>query len=311
MFPQSLLDRWTGRPDGVLVVLGSANVDLVMRQPRLAQPGETIAGHRFEPVPGGKGLNQAVAAARAGGRVAFLGRVGNDDMGRQLADFLRSEGVDVNGLVVEPRCPTGVAQVSVLDGGENAIVVAAGANASTHWSGRDEKLVTTAAAVIAQQERPEKLVRAAFEVARAHGVLTVLTPAPVSSGAHSLLPLVDILRLNEHEATELAGHSDATDAAQRLSRDQRLVVMTRGPASSIVAHNGAVVHREPARQASVVDTTGAGDCFAGTLVARLAAGDPPTSAIRSATVAASLSVGREGAAVAMPLWSEVQEAADY
>ncbi|MBL0885246.1 ribokinase [Myceligenerans indicum] len=306
MTAKTSLDRWSERQGGVLAVLGSVNLDMVIRQPRLPRPGETIFGHRLDRVPGGKGLNQAIAAARAGGQVAFLGRVGDDDVGPRLVELLAGEGVDVARLIAEPGLPTGVAQVSVLDDGENAIVVAAGANDSADWSMHDERLLATATAVIAQLERPAELVRRAFRVARTRGVITVLTPAPVTPEARTLLALVDVLLLNENEAKELAGDLDATAAARELSRGSRLVVMTRGRGSTLVAHDGAVVHEEPTLPTRVVDTTGAGDCFAGTLVARLAAGEPLEVAIRSATTAASLCVSRDGASASMPFWSEVR-----
>ncbi|MFQ6171524.1 ribokinase [Oryzobacter sp. R7] len=294
-----------GRPGGTIAVVGSAKLDLVIRQERLPRPGETVLGRTFDRVPGGKGLNQAVAAARAGGRVAFLGRVGDDAEGRQLAQTLRPESVDTHRLITDPTRGTGIAQVSVLDGGENAIVVAAGANASSDWSPDDEALLTTAAAVVAQLERPVPLVRRAFEAARALGVFTVLTPAPVSADALALLPLVDLLLLNEHEARALAAQEDPLAAARSLSPG-RIVILTRGSASTLVAHEGALVHDEPARPAAAVDTTGAGDCFAGTLVARLASGDSFKAAIGAATVAASLSVARPGAAASMPTWVEIE-----
>jgi ribokinase len=302
----------TGRSEGPwvgpLAVLGSANMDFVTRQQRLPKPGETIFGREFDRVPGGKGLNQAVAAARAGGAVAFLGSVGDDDMGAQLTQLLLAEGVDVRRLTSESSRSTGIAQVSVLDDGENAIVVIAGANESDNWAREDEVLVSTSSALVSQLERPAALVRVALETARRHGVITVLTPAPVSAEARELLPLVDILLLNEHEARELAHEPNSGAAAEQLSRICRLVILTRGPASTLVAREGVVVYEQSARPTTVVDTTGAGDCFAGTLLARLAVGDQLEEALRIATIAASLSVGRAGASPSMPTWTDLLEA---
>lgn len=292
---------------GPLAVLGSVNLDLVTRQQRLPVPGETIFGREFERVPGGKGLNQAIAAARAGGHVAFLGRVGDDSMGVQLTELLVQEGVDVRRLTSDSSRPTGIAQVSVLDGGDNAIVVIPGANDSDEWGREDEALISIASALITQLERPVTLVRIALESARRYDVVTVLTPAPVSAETQELLPLVDILLLNEHEATELAGIPDASDAASKLSEICDLVIMTRGAASTLVASGGGIVHEQPSRPTSVVDTTGAGDCFAGTTVARLAAGDDLGEALRVGTIAASLSVGRAGASQSMPTWNDILE----
>lgn len=300
--------RSGGQSVGPLAVLGSANMDFVTRQERLPNPGETIFGRAFDRVPGGKGLNQAIAAGRAGGTVAFIGRVGRDDMGAQLTEVLVDDGIDVTRLTADPIRPTGIAQVSVLDDGDNAIVVIAGANDSVGWDRDDEALLAASSALITQLERPAALVRVALESARQHGVITILTPAPVSAEARDLLPLVDVLLLNEHESRELAGAADSTVAVARLSEICRLVIMTRGSASTLVARAGEVVHEQPARHATVVDTTGAGDCFAGTVVARLAAGDVLEEALRWATVAASLSVSRAGASRSMPTWHDVLEA---
>ncbi len=293
---------------GPVAVLGSVNMDFVFRQQRLPAPGETIFGWKFERTPGGKGLNQAIAAVRAGGEVAFLGRVGADAEGAQLSRLLVDEGIDIARLAPHPELRTGIAQVSVLDDGDNAIVVIAGANGSDAWDHDDEMLLASASVLVTQLERPAELVQVALESARRHGVLTVLTPAPVSEAAKRLLPLVDILVLNEHEAKELAGLLDGAMAARRLSETCELVIMTRGAASTLVASDGALMHEQLARPSNVVDTTGAGDCFAGTAIARLAAGDGLAEALRIATVAASLSVGRPGASGSMPTWSEILEA---
>lgn len=295
-----------GAAPGALVVLGSANMDLVTRVSRLPAPGETISGRSFERTPGGKGLNQAVAAARAGARVAFAGCVGGDEMGERLIGLLADEGIDTAQVVVDGTASTGIALVAVLDGGENAIVVVPGANGSPRWDAGDAALMSGAAAVVAQLERPAALVRRAFEEARSRGVMTVLTPAPVTEEARGLLPLVDLLLLNGHEAVQLSGQGDPMAAAVQLSHVCPLVVMTRGSESTIAARGGAVVHEEPARRVDVVDTTGAGDCFAGNLVARLSTGEPLADALRSATIAASLSVGRSGASRAMPHLAEVR-----
>ncbi len=299
---QALRRRLQG---GSLVVLGSVNLDYVIRQPRLPVPGETIFGRDLQRVAGGKGLNQALAAARAGADVAFLGRIGEDDAGEQLAEVLAAEGVDVRRLTADSATQTGIAQVSVLDGGDNAIVVIPGANDSDEWAAEDASLVASASALVTQLERPAALVRVALASARRDGVVTILTPAPVSEQATELLPLVDVLLLNEHEAHQLASAPDGHTAASKLSEICGLVIMTRGPKSTLVAQEGAIIHEQPSRPTNVVDTTGAGDCFAGTLTARLAVGDDFMVALRAATVAASLSVGRAGAAASMPSWQDV------
>jgi ribokinase len=288
-----------------IVVLGSANLDLVVRQPRMPRPGETMFGSDFTTVPGGKGLNQAVAAARAGGDVGFLGAVGRDAFGEQLRRCLRDDGVDTHGLE-EVDAPTGTAHIAVLDGGENAIVVVSGANAAiTALDEHAQRRIENARYLVAQLERPIELIGEAFVVARGLGIQTVLTPAPVQPIDHALLQLVDILVPNAQEACELAGVADETEAAIALSRTAGLVVMTRGARGALVARDGAVVSEVPAREVEAVDTTGAGDTFAGVLVARLAAGADLDAALEAATAAASISVTRPGATTSMPTWDEI------
>jgi ribokinase len=288
-----------------IVVLGSANLDLVVRQPRLPRPGETMFGSDFTTVPGGKGLNQAVAAARAGGDVGFLGAIGRDGFGEQLRRRLHDDGVDTGGLA-EVDAPTGTAHISVLDGGENAIVVVSGANAAiTELDAGSQRRIEDARYLVAQLERPIELIAEAFVVARGLGIQTVLTPAPVQPIDKALLQLVDVLVPNAQEACELAGVADEVDSAVELSRAAGLVVMTRGSRGALVAREGAVVAEVPAREVEAVDTTGAGDTFAGVLVARLAAGDDLDAALNAATVAASISVTRPGTTTSMPTWAEI------
>lgn len=196
------------RPPVTIAVLGSANMDLVVRQPRLPRPGETLFGSSFTAVPGGKGLNQAVAAARAGGRVRFAGAVGDDEFGAALRARLAADGVDTAALATV-GAPTGVAAVSVVDGGENSIVVVPGANqAVMALDDATRDLIARSGLLVAQFERPLGLVGEALAAARARGVTTVLTPAPVLPVPADLLELVDILVPNAAEACELAGTDD-------------------------------------------------------------------------------------------------------
>jgi ribokinase len=288
-----------------IVVLGSANMDLVVRQPRLPHPGETMFGSSFDTIPGGKGLNQAVAAARAGGDVAFLGAVGRDLFGDELRRCLQDDGVDTHGLV-DVDGATGTAHISVLDGGENAIVVVPGANAAiTSLDDTSQKRIENARYLVAQFERPIELINEAFVVARGMGIQNVLTPAPVQPVDPALLQLVDVLIPNAQEACELAGVDDETQAALALSETVGLVVMTRGSRGALVARDGAVLHEVAPRKVEPVDTTAAGDTFAGTLIAFLAEGAPLEAALRAATVAASISVTRPGASTSMPTRDEI------
>lgn len=287
-----------------IVVLGSANLDFVVRSPRFPEPGETILGHSFTTVPGGKGLNQAIAAARAGGDVAFLGAVGRDAFGHQLSEALQQNGVQVDGLV-QVDGATGTAHVCVLDDGENSIVVVPGANAADDLGAHAHAQIRGASYLVAQLERPVSLVTQAFRLARDAGVRTVLTPAPADHLEAALLRLTDILVPNSGEARALARVDDDREAAVCLSRAARVVVMTRGSQGALVARDGEIAAEIPARRVVPVDTTGAGDTFVGVLVARLSLGEPLDSALGAASVAASIAVTRPGASNAMPMWDEV------
>lgn len=279
-------------------------MDLVVRQTRWVQPGETIAGRSFSTGPGGKGLNQAVAAARAGAEVAFLGSVGSDDFGARLLAVFDGEGIDRSGVVVREGT-TGIAAITVTDDGENAIVVVPGANAVDELGLSDRAAIAAADYLVVQLERPLPLVHGALRFAREQGVTTVLTPAPVAKGIAELVSLADLLVPNEGEALELSGAADADEAACALSHAAGVVIVTLGQRGSIVARGGSVIARIPARPTRAVDTTGAGDTFVGVLVAWLAAGAPLEDALEAASAGASISVSREGAAVSMPRREEI------
>ncbi|MBE1877638.1 ribokinase [Myceligenerans pegani] len=294
-------------PTGPIVVLGSANMDLVTRQPRLPAPGETIAGTGFATGAGGKGLNQAVAARRAGAEVTFAGAVGDDGFGRELRAFLEAEGIATAHLRTSAQ-PTGIAQVSVLADGENGIVIVAGANGEDELTDGDRAAIAGASALVVQLERPLALVERALSAARAAGVRTVLTPAPVDGAAARLLPLVDVLVPNEPEALGLSGAADVEGAARHLSERVGTVIVTRGPRGALVAREGGILATVEAVAVDAVDTTGAGDTFVGVLVARLVEGAVLDDAVRAATAAAAIAVTRPGAAPAMPYRAEIEAA---
>lgn len=288
-----------------VTVLGSANMDLVVRQSRLPRPGETIFGSEFGTVPGGKGLNQAVAAARAGASVAFVGAVGDDGYGTELRALLDAEGIDTAALATVPGS-SGTAHISVVDGGENSIVVVPGANGEVReLTPAARAAVTSCRFLVLQFELPQPVLLDAARLARAAGATVVLTPAPVQPPLPGLLELVGLLLCNEGEALELSGLDDPADAALALSAHGATVVVTRGAASALVAELGRALPEVPARRADAVDTTAAGDCFAGVLVARLAAGAAAEVALAAAAAAASLSVTRPGASASMPTWTEI------
>ncbi|GAA4770554.1 ribokinase [Microbacterium gilvum] len=290
-----------------IVVLGSANMDLVTRQPRLPEPGETMAGTGFATGAGGKGLNQAVAARRAGADVVFIGAVGDDGFGRELRGFLEAEGVAADRLATSDE-PTGIAQVSVLDGGENSIVIVAGANGESALADGDAAAIAEASALVVQLERPLPLVEKGLSAARAAGVRTVLTPAPVDPAAALLLPLADILVPNESEALALSGETDVEAAARVLSATAGTVIVTLGARGSLIARGGEIVSRVEARRVEAVDTTGAGDTFVGVLVAWIVDAAELDDAVRAATAAAAIAVTRPGAAPAMPTRAEIDAA---
>ncbi|BDI21540.1 ribokinase [Herbiconiux sp. L3-i23] len=290
---------------GRITVLGSANMDLVVRQPRLPKPGETMFGSHFSTVPGGKGLNQAVAAARAGGAVTFAGAIGDDAFGTELRIQMEADGIAVSTLRVTDA-PTGTAHISVVDGGENSIVVVSGANAAIpELDDNDRGAIADSDWLLVQFERPQPLVAEALRHARSVGTKTMLTPAPVQPVDEELWSFVDVLVPNEHEACELAGLDDEQDAAVWLSERVGTVVMTRGSRGALVCREGAVVVEVAARKVDAVDTTGAGDTFVGVLAARLAAGDELETALHAATAGAAISVTRAGATSSMPVWSEI------
>ncbi|TFD53695.1 ribokinase [Cryobacterium sp. Hh11] len=298
-----------------IAVLGSANMDLVVRQSRLPRPGETIFGAGFSTVPGGKGLNQAVAAARLGGAVNFLGAVGADAYGSELRALMLAEGIRADGLATADA-PTGTAHISVVDSGENSIVVVSGANAAvTTLSEVQRAAIAESAFLVMQCELPISVLVEGIAAAHAAGVFTVLTPAPVMPLPEGFLASVDLVVPNQIEAAELTGESDPVRAAEVLSADQTWAIVTLGSEGSVVAYDGEVLGLAPARPVTAVDTTAAGDTFVGALVARLAAGyvrgtavtpDEMVEAVRFATVASSIAVTRAGATSSMPTRDEVE-----
>ncbi|MFH8725986.1 ribokinase [Streptomyces termitum] len=291
-----------------IVVLGSTNMDLVAYVPRAPARGETVTGRAFRTVPGGKGANQAVAAARAGGEVAMIGAVGTDDFGVRLRAVLEHSGVDTD-LLRTAEGPSGTAHIVVDDEGGNAIVVVPGANGSvTSLSHGDEALIATAGLLLLQLELPLSAVTEGAAHARAAGVRTVLTPAPARPLPPELLAATDLLVPNEHEAAALTGRADPHAAARALLDAVPEVVVTLGAAGCLYAARGAAPLVVPAPRVRAVDTTAAGDTFAGVLAVALAEGRPVPEALARAGTAAALSVRREGASTSMPYRAEIEAA---
>jgi ribokinase len=296
-----------------VAVLGSINMDLVVRAPRFPAPGETLLGRGFAAHPGGKGANQAVAAARlfAGQplAVALIGRLGADAHGRQLRDLLEREGVDVDAVGSEPDAPTGVAAITVSDSGENQIVVAAGANATLTGAlveAQAERL-RRAAVVVAQLEVPDEAVLAGARLARAGGALLVLNAAPARELPAELMRSVDVLVVNQGEAALLAGGEGAPEdlGARLLARGVGAVALTLGARGALwLDARGA--RSCPAPRVEAVDTTGAGDAFVGALAHALALGLVPAEALRRACAAGALAVTRAGAIPSLPVRQELE-----
>lgn len=288
-----------------IAVLGSTNMDLVAYVAKAPQRGETVTGREFRTIPGGKGANQAVAAAHAGSDVSMIGAVGADAFGSQLRTTLEHSGVDTDHLRTTEG-PSGTAHIVVDDEGGNAIVVVPGANATVdHLAPGDEVLIAGADALLLQLEIPLAAVLAGAEAARRHGVRTILTPSPVQSLPPELLASIDLLVPNEHEAAALTGVTDPREAAIALLDQVPEVVVTLGAAGSLYAARGAEPLTVPAPRVTAVDSTGAGDTFVGTLAVALAEGRPMRAALAWASTAASLSVQRVGASSSMPYRSEI------
>ncbi|AXE25977.1 ribokinase [Streptomyces globosus] len=291
-----------------ITVLGSTNMDLVAYVSKAPRLGETVTGREFRTVPGGKGANQAVAAARLGASVAMVGAVGADAFGVRLRSALTAAGVDTCGLrTVEGA--SGTAHITVDDEGGNSIIVVPGANGLvTGLESGDEERIAASGTLLLQLEVPLSAVAAAARAARAHGVRTVLTPAPVQPLPPDLPDGVDLLVPNEHEAAALTGLTDPRQAAAALLDRFPEVVVTLGAAGALHAARGQEPYAVPAPRVRAVDTTAAGDTFAGALAVALGEGRPMREAMAWAAAAAALSVQRPGAQDAMPDRAEADAA---
>ena len=298
-----------------LVVVGSAHADLVIGVERRPGAGETVLGSDLAVHPGGKGANQAVAAARLGARTALLARIGDDEHGRMLLDVQRRAGIDTAGVLVG-GAPTGVALIVVDPSGDNSIVVSPGANARlTPVDVRAAGAMLRAARVVSLQlEIPPETVAETVRTAVAAGTRVVLNPSPPAPLPDDVLAACDPLVVNEHEAKVLLAGDPAADgespeawAAALLSRGPRSVVVTLRPAGALVARadgDGPVTVPSPVVRA--VDTTGAGDAFTGALAWRLGAGDDLETAVRLAVRVGAAAVTRTGAQQSFPTPDELE-----
>ena len=281
-----------------VVIVGSANLDLVARTPRLPKPGETVTGSNYFEFCGGKGANQAIAAARAGANTAFIGALGNDHAGETLRAAFKHDDVDISAVQFVSE-PTGRALIGVSDDGENSIIVVPGANHAITVGDieRNAKIITSAKVLLCQLEVPLEVVQRAFELAGENSI-RILNPAPAQSLSKELLQLVDVITPNEHEM-QLLGGSEAL-----LKCGVKTIVVTQGARGALmITEKGET--RIPPFEVDPVDSTGAGDAFCGMLAARLATGESIQNALKAAVVSGALATLTEGAVPSLPLWSMV------
>jgi len=291
-----------------VIVFGSINIDLVAKTHRLPVPGETVAGHTFFTAPGGKGANQAVAAARLGVPARLIGRVGDDSFGKELLASLQAAGVDTGSVSADPAASTGIAAIAADDAGQNTIVIIAGANGCVGDKDCDrvEQLLPGAAALLLQLEIPLSAVLTAARAARAAGVPVILDPAPARADIPAeLYSLTDIITPNEIEASQLAGFpvSDRETAALAAAEFRR-----RGAGTAIVKLGDRGVFCAtaeesffvPAFPVPVADTVAAGDAFSGALAAAIAAGKPLRQAVIWGAAAGALCATKAGAQPSLP-----------
>ncbi|MCD6415256.1 MAG: ribokinase [Planctomycetes bacterium] len=297
-----------------VIVIGSANTDLTVTAERLPEPGETVLGGDYVVAGGGKGANQAVAAARAGGCVTFVGRVGDDEFGRLTRRRLQTEGINTDLLRTDEHCPTGVALIIVDSAGENLIAVSPGANARV--CPRDveaaRESIRTADLLLLQLEVPVETVSAAVDVAWEEGVPVLLNPAPAAGPGlrPELLRRVEYLAPNAGEALRLAGAAPGLAPEKLADRIRTMgvqtVILTLGESGACICdQDGPRTLGAPSVEP--VDTVGAGDCFCGVLAVALGEGRPLDEAVLVANCAAALSVQRKGAQPSLPHREEIEQ----
>ncbi len=295
-----------------IIVVGSSNTDMIIQLDHIPRPGETILGGEFHTAAGGKGANQAVAAARAGGQVVFVARVGQDMFGEQAIAGFQQDGIDVSYVQRDPTAPSGVALIFVAKDGENSIAVASGANGSLSPNDIADArpAFDGASALVMQLETPLPTVQQAARFAADAGIPVILNPAPAQPLPDDLLSKVSILTPNETEAELLTGipvsdEDAAVKAGEKLlGRGVKTVILTLGARGAMVVNAD---HRElvPSLSVTAVDTVAAGDVFNGALAVALGEGQPLLNAVKFANVAAAISVTRLGAQPSAPNRDEI------
>jgi ribokinase len=297
-----------------VVVLGSSNTDMIIRVERIPHAGETLLGGQFLTAAGGKGANQAVAAARAGGRVSLVARVGQDSLGDRALDGLTADGIDISRVYRDKKAASGAALIFVDKQGENSIAVASGANAKLSPADvqKARPVISNAEVLLLQLETPLNTVTTAARLGHAHKVRVILNPAPARALPDSLLRCVSILTPNESEAelltgTKLRSASAAGKVAQTLrNRGVETVIITLGADGALIADQHGT-RRVSGFRVKAIDTTGAGDTFNGALAVFLAEGRVIDEAVRMANAAAAISVTRIGAQPSAPTRREIEK----
>ncbi|MCF8379305.1 MAG: ribokinase [Bacteroidales bacterium] len=295
-----------------IIVIGSCNTDMVIKADRLPVPGETIIGGTFFMNPGGKGANQAVAAARLGGQVSFIAKTGNDVFGKQSVELYNTERINTEYIFSDLKTPSGVALINVDSNGENCIVVASGANALL--SKKDiqsaQKEIESGDLVLMQLEIPIETVEYAAELAFQKGIKVILNPAPARTLSDRLLKSLYIITPNNGEAEILSGikvnsWESAKKAAEVIhAKGAKIVVITLGSMGALVYENG-VFHQVEATKVMAVDTTAAGDTFSGALSVGVSEGKSIVDAVKFAAKASAITVTRMGAQSSIPRLSEL------
>lgn len=294
-----------------IVVVGSSNTDLVVKIPKLPQVGETVTGGTFSVAPGGKGANQAVAAARLGAEVWFIGRVGEDEFGRSRVEDLRREGVSTDFVVWDEEAHSGVAFILVDQRGENMITVAPGSNArlSAEDVWRASEAIRAADALLLQFEILEEAIIAAERVAKERGTLVVVNPAPWKPVSEEVLSLADVVVPNEIEARGILGREGSPEelVSSLLDKGPKMAVVTLGKRGALCAERGQEPVHVPAFEVKAVDATAAGDAFCAGLAVALVEGRRLPDAVRFACACAAMAVTRLGAQPSLPKREELKQ----